>query len=188
MSSTETETEETTPPEPLLPVTDIDDLFADEPEEIPDPVIPDDLSDDELRARVVKAEKSATYERNQRLAVARKTWVTEAKQHFPYSSPDSITADSRRTFLEAAKSQDADFRERAKPILELAEQKEEEIRTKIQEEEATKAANAWGTPHNQGGAGVGNVTEEQTEKRLDSAYKRRDLVEAAKALMDGKRI
>lgn len=187
MSSTESEETPATEDEPLLPAGDLDELFGVEEDEIVEPVIPDDLSEDELRARLTKAEKSAAFERNQRIAVARKTWVAEAKEHFPYSAPEGIKADSRRTFLEEAKKQDSDFRERAQPILERAEKTEEEIRAKVQEELEAKAGAAWGKPHTGGGI-EGEITEEQTEQRIEAAYKKRDLHEATRALMDGRRI
>ena len=181
---TGTETEEPA----LAPVTDIDDLFADE-EEIEDVEIEEGLSEDELRSRLAKAEKKASFEKNERLKVARKGWVAEAKEHFPYSKPEAIKADSRRAFLEAAKEQDADFRERAEPILTKAEQDREALKEELRTELEAEAGRAWGRPTiGSTSRSSGEPEQTQIDERLDRARKKRDLKSAATALMDGKRI
>lgn len=183
---TGTETEETTPL--ILPVTDIEDLFADE-EEIEEVEIEEGLSEDELRSRLAKAEKKAAFERSQRLSVARKSWITEAKEHFPYSKPEAIKADSRRAFLEAAKEQDADFRERAEPFLTKAEKDREELKKELEAEMEEKYAKAYGKPTiGSTTAGGESADQAQVDERLEGARKKRDMVGAARALMDGKRI
>lgn len=190
MSTMETEetTEETTGEEPvLLPVTDLDELFTEE-EEIPEPVIEEGLSEEELRVRLVKAEKSAAFEREQRLQVARKNWATEAKEHFPYAKPESIKADSRRSFMEAAKEQDADFRDRAKPILEKQEKTREELKEELRAEIEGETANAWGKPTVGSSTAGGAADQAEIDQRLDRARKGRDLFGATKALMDGRRV
>lgn len=181
----QTETTEEETPLLLDAVDDFDSLFEEETE-IEDPVIPEDLSEDELRRRLVAAEKKATFEREQRIKTATKNWALEAKEHFPYSSPERIKADSRRSFLEEAKRQDADFRERAQPIIEKASKTEEDIRAEIRAELEEEAAKQWGRPATQSGGGSGTKNEE-TEKRLEKSRKKRDLHGAVSALMDGGR-
>lgn len=172
----------------LLPATELDDLFEDETE-LEEPEIPDDLSEDELRRRLVSAEKRAAFERDQRVKTARKTWIAEAKEHFPYSAPEKITADSRRSFLEEAKKQDADFRERAEPLLTKTQETEEKMRERIRKELEAEAAAAFGRPTVGSGGGASEpAKQEDVDKRLDSARKSRDLIGATKALMDGRRI
>lgn len=194
MSTIETETDEDTTgtegDEPaLLPATDLDDLFEHEDDDDFEPEVSENLTEEELRVRLVKAEKQANFERTERLKVARKSWATEAQTHFPYSKPDKIKADSRRAFLEAAKEQDTDFRERAAPLLEKVEKTEEQIREEVRAELEGEARSAWGRPTTQSGSSSASAAKEaDTDKRLDSARRKRDLTGIASALMDGGRI
>lgn len=190
MSTVETEeTVEETTEEPILtPVVDLDDLFADETE-IEDPVIEDGLTEEQLRTRLVAAEKRATFERGQRLAVARKGWEAEAEKHFPYSKPSTIKAESRRAFLEAAKEQDADFRDRAAPILEKVDKTREELKEELRAELEAEAGKAFGKPTVGSATSTGDAAEQaQIDERLDKSRRSRDLVGGVKALMDGRRV
>lgn len=128
---------------------DLDDLFG--PDDDPDPgdVNPSalqDLDPDELRARVVKAEKKAAYESDLRLKASRKAWAVEAEKHFKFCQPGKITATSRRGFLEAAKEQHDEFVTRAKPLLERADESEAEIRARVEAEVEARYKDGWGTP------------------------------------------
>lgn len=173
----------------LDPAADIDDLF--DPAEDPDPGDVSDidgLTDDELRARLVKAEKKARFETDLRLTTARKNWEQEARQHFPYSQPDRIKATSRRAFLEAAKEQDTEFRTRAKPLLDRVGETEDQVRARVEAEVEERYRNGWGTPTF---SAVGGAPDEsETDAKIDKARRRGQagMKDSVKALIDGGRI
>lgn len=190
MSEVETEAPPETEPAPaLLPADEDYDLFTDEPDE-PDEAaytIPvTDLDEDELRARLAKAEKRADFEREQRVKSSRKTWAQEAQEHFPYSEPETIQADSRRSFLEQAKAKDQVFRKQAAPLLARLEADREAIREEERTAARAETATAWGSPTT--GTASGPVDEAQTDQRLGDARRRRNLKDSVTALMDGRRI
>lgn len=147
----------------------------------------DDLDDDEVRARLVKAERRAEYERSQRITSSRRLWETEATQHFPYSNPAEIKAESRTQFLTEAKRQDTAFRANAAPLLEkLRTQMDARVAKEVARIQAEKDA-GWGTPTV--GSGVtappGQIAQATAKEKLDRARSRRDMDGAVAALMEG---
>lgn len=191
MSEVETEVETTveTPDPVLLPADEDFDLGEipddDEPDSTAEFAV-DDLTEDELRARLAKAEKRADYERTQRVTASKKTWAQEAAERFPYSQPDKITAESHRSFLEQAKAQDQAFRAQAAPLLEKLEADREAIREEERAAARAEVSTAWGSPTT--GTVAGPIDEGQMEKRLERSRQKRDLVGSVKALMDGRGI
>lgn len=186
MSEVETEVEAPDIAPALLPADEDFDLFEIDEEE-PAAVVPvviDDLDEDELRARLAKAEKRAEFEREQRVKSSRKTWAQEAAEHFPYSQPEQIQADSRRSFLEQAKVQDQAFRTQAAPLLEKLEADREKIRDEERQAARAEVSAGWGRATT--GTPVGPVDGEQTEQRLADARQKRSLVGSVKAMMDGR--
>lgn len=155
------------PPElaALLAEPEIDELEDDPPAyEPPVSAAPDDgeyvdPEVAELRKRAEAAEKKAAHYEKLRLDASKKTWAAEAKEFFPLSNPDDISATSRRDFLRQAKSR----HDSLKPTVEafLAAERE-----KLQ----AQAAAMWGRPTVAGPQVPGQATEEvEAERRAQEA-------------------
>lgn len=184
MTETEFEVPDGFDPETETP--DVDDLLADEPNPEAEVVVPDDVSEDELRKLAYKAQKQARFEREQRVKAETRNWRAEAAEHYPYADLDTITAESRRAFLEAAKQDDQRFRERAKDLISENERTREEIKAEVEAEVEARYADGWGKPFTAGGGPP--VEGAETEERLSRARRQKSLVGVTKALMDGRRI
>lgn len=168
----------------LLPVSDPDDP-ADPDFEDPDESGSLELPDDPeaLKAQVVKLQRKAEHEAKLRVETGMKLWRQEATEHYPYSRPEQITAQSRTDFLRQAKQRDADFRTQAAPIL-----------ARLKAEQAAKIASEVARIQAEKDKGWGIVTVGSTpgipegheaREKLEVARSKRDLKGVARALMDG---
>lgn len=167
----------------LAPAAELDLGWDDDPEDDPIDVTGlDDLSDDELRAQVVKAKREAEYQKSLRVQTGIKAWRAEAAQKFPYSSPDKIQTESRREFLRLAQAEDAAFRGKAQPLLDSFKTREAKLRETLTAEIRAEVEAAWGTPTLGGGPSA--PLNAGPQDRLASARKRRSLKDVALALAD----
>lgn len=170
----------------LAPAADLDDLFAEPDLTFDDEVTPvtDDLTEDELRVQLAKANRQVEHERQLRVQTGKKAWAAEAEKHFPYSQPEQITSESRREFLAEAKRRDQAFRAQAAPLIEKMKEREAATEARIRAEVEEKFGKGWGTVTvNSSNTGAAGATEDATA-RLEKANKRLNLKDATLALMD----
>ncbi len=169
----------------LAPAADLTDLFGDDDFEIddePDTSAFDELSEDELRAELVKEKRKTQHERQLRVQTGIKAWRVEANTKFPYSKPETITAESRRDFLRQAQARDAQVREVAEPIVNKYKAREAQMRVQIEAEVRAEYEKGWGPVTVNGSPGAPAA---DLDKRLERSRKKRDLFGVTKAMMEG---
>jgi hypothetical protein len=118
---------------------------TDEVEEAPAYEETDEYEDDSTR-ELKKLQKQLAWEREQRIKLASKNWVAEAKRRFPLSDPESLQADSRRAMLREAKSQHERTAKLVKPLLEQLKQQAKAESEQDQADTRQAEVNAWGRP------------------------------------------
>ncbi len=168
----------------LEPAADLTDLFGDDDFEDTYEAVTtyDELTEDELRAELVKAQRKADHEKQLRVQTGVKAWRAEAATKFPYSQPERITAESRRDFLRQAQAQDASVRQVAEPIVNKYKAREAALRTEIEAQVRAEYEKGWGPVTVGGGPGAPPV---DLEQKLEKSRKKRDLFGVTKALMEG---
>lgn len=185
------------------------DLFADDPEDVPDfdalaeaelatveqteDVLAvteyDDDQTRELKKQLIKTRKEAEYHQRQHLTTARKAWEADVKTQ-PWAEflpPDlsTIKASSHREFLRQAKASARTNYEVLKPHFDRLAAERAALKEQTVTEARAEATAAWGRP-TVGGAAIG-VPENPAagqQDRLDNAIKRRDMYGATKAMID----
>lgn len=168
--------------DPKLP-DDLDELLS-----LPDDPTPAqvaayaDEDHDELARRLVATERQLEWERSQRITQGQKSWATEAAKYFPLSSPDTITADSRRGYLRAAKEQHQRNYALLKPKIDELEATLAAAKVTALGEAREAAAGAYGRPTLSVGAPPPATT---ADDRLAAARGKRDLRGSVRALIDG---
>ena len=118
---------------------------TDEIEEAPQYEEPDEYVDDSTK-ELQKLQKQLEWERGQRIKLASKNWVAEAKRRFPLSDPHSLQVDSRRAMLREAKLQHDRTSKLVKPLLEQLKQQAKAEQEQTQADSRQQEVNAWGRP------------------------------------------
>lgn len=124
-----------------------------------------------LRRELAKAQKKAEWADEQARKAKRDKWEAEARKFFPLSSPESIQADSRRSFIKAAEAQHNAVKNN--PV--IMQYREQAIAAanaeaaKIKEQARLEAQQAWGKPV----AGPGLVPAQQGSYEDEIAKARR---------------
>lgn len=165
-------------------------LIEEDDEEDEDPVaaVEDDEAavgeyedEDQLRARLARAEKQAKHYEKQAVEAKQGQWRKKYKEMYPLANVDEINATSRRSFEKAAiSSHNANYK-LLEPMLTQLQEAAAKLKTSVTAEARTEAAAAFGKPV----AGPGIVPLEasaQTEE-LIAARKTGDLRKVVSVLM-----
>ena len=185
------------------------DLFADDPEDIPDfdqlaeeelgaaeqgeDVLAvseyDDEATRELKKQLIKSRKEAEYHQRQHLTTARKGWEQDVKgqpwAEFLPADLSTIKASSHREFLRQAKQSARQNYTVLKPHFDRIAAERAALKQQAVAEGRAEAAAAWGKPTVGGSTiGVPETPAAGQQGKLDEAIRRRDMYGATKAMID----
>lgn len=136
-------------------ITGIEDLLGDE-DEIEEPEPPTIVAEEEeeyeepeiakAKAAQKKAEQQLDWYKEKWLEQGRKNWREEAKRRFPLANVDAIKADSRKSFLRAAKEQHDYVLPIVKPHLKQFEEERATAYQETRDQERVRLRAAYGNP------------------------------------------
>lgn len=184
------------------------DLFADDPEDIPDfdaeaelelAAESDDLApaefDDEqtlkLKKELLAERKRAEHFQRAHLTTARRAWETDVRAQpwaeFLPEDLSTIKATSHRDFNRQVKQIAKANYQVLKPHFKKLQAERERLGSQVEAEKRVEAEAAWGRP-NVGGAQVPQTAQQQARGGLEEARRSRSMVKATKALIESQQI
>jgi len=165
--------------------------FLEEPDfDEPEPTVTESNYDEfvdpeELARENAKLKKRLEWAENQKVKAEQAKWHEEAKKIAPLSRPETIKANSRRSFLREARKQHEENFTLLAPHIEAYKAAKDNLKASVEAEIRAELADAWGRPNLGGGPSGAPVEAAAAADDLDRARNSRNMAAVAKALMKG---